>query len=124
MSLFKIGLDFHGVIDRDPKFYSKLSKCMIHADGAEVHIITGNTKNEQIIDDLADMNISWTHFYSIEDDLIARGSEYKEVGGQKWFDEYEWDSAKGMYCRYRNISLHYDDTEKYGEYFSTPFMLV
>ena len=77
--IFKVGLDFHGVIDRDPKFYSKLSRCMLYADNAEVHIITGNSKNEDILSTLADMNIRYTHFYSIEDDLISRGFEYTEV---------------------------------------------
>lgn len=129
-NIARIGLDFHGVIDKFPEFYSKFSQQLV-ANQAEVHIITGNSQNLQILDALDYYEIAWTHFYSIEDDLIERGFDYKEVckspndpNCDKWFDEEVWDSAKGIYCKNADIAIHYDDSENYAQYFETQFILI
>lgn len=125
MSNFKLGLDYHGVIDKDPKFYSKLSRVIL-SGGAEVHIITGNPQTEEIENQLHHLGMYWTHFYSIQDDLINQGHvpNIQEGDNSLWFDPIAWDEAKGLYCKREGISIHYDDSDVYEEYFETPFILV
>lgn len=125
MEKFRIGLDYHGVIDKDPKFYSKFSRGIVWS-GNEIHIITGSPETQEIEDQLNFLGIYWTHFYSIQDDLISQGHipNIQEGDNSLWFPDDVWDEAKGLYCSKNEINLHYDDTERYGEYFTTPFMLV
>ena len=122
----KIGLDIHGVLDKNPFFkHMAFSMCK---DGNEIHIITG-TSIKSALEDLKQLDIIegiyYTHLYSITDDLISRGIpvEWKD-GNNPFFPYEEWDKAKADYCAKNNIDIHFDDTQKYGEYFSTPFVLI
>lgn len=65
----RIGLDFHGVIDKNRELYSKLSNLLVDS-GYEVHIITGSMWKKKIEKQLRDFNIKWTHHFSISDYLI------------------------------------------------------
>lgn len=40
-----------------------------------------------------------------------------------WFDGIKWDKAKGEYCKRQDIMLHIDDSEVYGKYFETPYII-
>ena len=124
----KIGIDIHGVLDTNPFFkHMALSMCF-HQVGNEVHIITG-TSTELALKDLENLDMHrgfhYTHLYSITDDLISRGIpvEWKD-GNNPFFPYEEWDKAKAEYCAKNGIDIHFDDTKRYGEYFTTPFALV
>ena len=122
----KIGIDIHGVLDTNP-FFKQMALSMRH-DGDEVHIITG-TSIELALKDLEKLDMHkgfhYTHLYSITDDLISRGIpvEWKD-GNNPFFPYEEWDKAKAEYCAKNGIDIHFDDTKRYGEYFTTPFALV
>lgn len=116
----KIGLDIHGVIDSDPDFFSDLSKDLVAA-GWEVHIITGPTKTKAR-KELEQYKITFTHFFSIEDYHIAKGTEVSyDEKGNPWMNKDHWDQTKGEYCYKMGISLHIDDSDMYQRFFKTPF---
>jgi len=113
----KIGLDIHGVIDYNPKFFSHLSKKLID-DGHEVHIITGSMKTPKIEDLLKELKISYTHFFSVADSLIANGETVTFTDPDNpWFESSSWNLAKGKYCESMKIDIHFDDTRAYGDHF-------
>lgn len=118
----KIGLDIHGVISSNPEFFSQLTKDLISA-GWEVHILTGPTKKKALAE-IKDFNISYTHFFSIEDYHLEKKTPilYDELGNP-WLDSETWDKTKGQYCEENKISLHLDDTGRYKKYFKTDFAL-
>ncbi len=87
----KYGLDRHGVIDTYPKFFSEFSSRAV-ANGHEVHIITGSMYSEKVENQLLDLRISWTHFFSVADSLIGEGIKVTfEDSDNPWFDEIKWD---------------------------------
>lgn len=119
----KIGLDIHGVIDTNPILFSKLSKKVIE-DGGEVHIITGTMLNPFKIENLKRLDIRWTHLFSISDYHKALGTPMTfSDKDNPWIDNNLWDRTKAEYCKENSINFHIDDTNRYGEYFSTPFGL-
>ena len=119
----KLGLDIHGVIDKNPTLFSYLSLNIVK-DGGEVHVITGAFITENLKIKLHGFGIHWTHMFSI-------AGYHKELGTSMWvsdkgspcMDDVLWDKTKGEYCAQMNIDLHIDDTERYGFYFTTPFLL-
>lgn len=124
MKKLKIGLDVHGVIDMMPSFFSHYTK-MMREQGHEIHVITGQMDSVNLRNDLEEMNIEYDHLFSISTDLIQEGELVRFDGnGNPWFDDELWDKAKGKYCSQNDIDYHYDDTERYGEHFITPFIIV
>lgn len=128
-SVFKIGIDIHGVIDKMPDFFSFLSESIIK-NGGEVHIITGGTWNDDLINELNSYGIKWTHYFSVYDYML---NNFEPIIGevifpdgtkQKKFKNEDWNSAKAKYCEDNSISLHIDDKISYGQYFVTPFSLL
>ena len=125
-SKHKLGLDYHGVIDALPDFFSFLSQSVVN-NGGEVHILTGGTWDKKTEDKLKSFGIVWTHTFSIYDYLLD--SDVKVVGEvqfpdgtvQKKFEDGAWDHVKAEYCERENISLHLDDTLIYNDHFNTPF---
>ncbi len=116
----KIGLDLHGVVESNPKFFSELSKLLV-ANGHEVHLITGKRFN-LVEQELKDYGVVYTHFYSIVEEEEKRGVFVKEdENGNPWMDYDIWNSSKAKYCQENGIDLHIDDSSKYGEFFKTPF---
>lgn len=123
----KFGFDFHNVITTQPRFYAEfMSKLINHKH--EVHIITGamkkTFKKEWAV--ISDQLLRYTHFYSISDDLIARGyKHYFQDEDNPWFeDTLAWNMAKGVYCREHEIDVHFDDNDKYKPGFKTFFIPV
>lgn len=122
----KIGIDIHGVLDKNP-FFKQMALMMLHA-GHEVHIITG-TSTELALNDLTSLDvhkgIHYTHLYSITDDLINNNIpvEWKD-GNNPLFPQEEWNIAKSKYCTQHNITIHFDDSSIYGNYFSTPYAYI
>jgi hypothetical protein len=125
-SVFKIGLDIHGVIDAMPEFFSFLSESFIKNNG-EVHIITGGSWTEELENQLKEYGIKWTHKFSVYDHLLESGVEisgqiqFPDGTIQSKFEDGHWDNVKSKYCLDNNINLHIDDTLIYNDFFKTPF---
>ena len=121
--IIKLGLDLHGVISANPKFFSELSKAMV-ISGNEVHIITGSHSSE-ILSELKNYEITYTHLFSIAD-------HHKSIGTEMWYDDNEtpwidkglWDRTKAEYCEREKIDFHMDDSSIYGEHFNTPYAKI
>ncbi len=119
----KLGLDIHGVIDTNPILFSKLSKKVIE-EGGEIHIITGTMITPLKLEKLKKLGMSWTHLFSISDYHKDIGTPMTFSGKDNpWIDNNLWDRTKSEYCKENSINFHIDDTNRYGEYFSTPFGL-
>lgn len=127
---FKLGLDVHGVIDDNPQMFSDLTKRLFRSgdifnNTCEIHVITGAHATEDLIDRLRNVyKIEYTHIYSIADYHKEKGTNvWYDKKNTPWMESVAWDTSKADYCRRNNIDLHIDDTERYGRYFTTPFLL-
>ena len=118
-----IGLDYHGVITANPNLFSVLTK-ILRSLNYEVHIITGSRITEQLKEQLSSYGISYTHLFSISDYHHQHGT------AMTGYDDHQpkiaseiWDKAKALYCRDHEINFHIDDSEVYGQHFTTPYMI-
>jgi len=119
----KIGLDVHGICDANPEFFSELSRLLVN-NNHEVHIITGRRVRDGALEEIKELGISYTHFFSIADFHEEIGTKvWEDDNGNPWLEGELWDKTKDEYCKRHRIDFHIDDTERYGEYFETPFML-
>ncbi len=128
---FKLGIDIHGVLDKEPKFYVSLAK-MIKKSGGEIHIITGQSWSNKLESQLLYYNCGikwWDVFFSIDDDLYKHYKTHNleihidEKGGRT-YDEYLWNSSKGKYCNKHKINLMFDDSPFYGQYFKIGYIKI
>ena len=123
---FKLGLDYHGVIDAIPGTFAFLSNAIVNA-GGEVHILTGSSWTDELTEDLKSKGITWSHSFSIYDYLVDSDEQvigeiqFPDGKKQLKYRDTAWDNVKGIYCRSHNISLHIDDTLIYNDHFATPF---
>jgi len=121
----KIGIDFHGVLTENVAIFNGLS-ALICALGHEVHIMTGSRK-ETFAKECDKLGVKplYTHFFSITQYCIDSGAEVDltDPDNPRVKDEVLWDSAKAKYAAENDISLVIDDSPRYGEYFTTPFVL-
>ena len=123
----KISLDFHGVIDCMPSFFSFLSKAVI-SSGGEIHILTGSSLSKEFEVKLKSLGVQWTHLFSVYDHLIETGAKttgeivFPDGGIQKKFENGLWDHVKADYCKKNNIALHLDDTLIYNDFFCNSFL--
>lgn len=122
----KIGIDIHGVIDKYP-FFKEMAKCML-AGGHEIHIITGTTFTKAK-NDLRSIGmvstINYTNIFSVTDKLIANNIPVKwKTPNDPIFPDDIWNKAKADYCTANNIDIHFDDSDIYGLYFTTPYTKV
>ena len=119
-----LGLDIHGVIDKDPVRFAKLAK-EIQKDGGKVYIITGVSTSNPLLKEILDRcNFSYyDKIFSVEDYLIEHETkvEYIKENNDKMFDLDQWNSCKAKICKENKVDLHIDDCKKYGEYFETSF---
>jgi len=112
----KIAIDIHGVINKDPEFFKRLSEIINKIKGVELHIVTGSELYE-VKDKLKDWGIIYDKFFSIVgyhksiDTPITYNSK-----GQVYLDDYLWDKTKGDYCKAMGIDIIIDDTLRYAKY--------
>jgi hypothetical protein len=117
----KLGLDLHGVIDAKPAVFAVLTKLLVEA-GHEVHILTGPPVNDELRSQLDSFGVVWTHLFSIVDQLKSEGVHmWQDEKGHWWSEKYFWDKAKGEYCAKHQIDLHFDDSDQYNYFFTTPY---
>jgi len=122
----KLGLDIHGVLDSNPDFVTLAINT--RAVGGEVHIITGSSYDEDLNFLLLSLSkgvVFWDYLISVQDELAkVMPHSYIDKHGRPCWDDDVWDAFKGGYCDRNNIDVHYDDTERYGQYFTkTTFIL-
>lgn len=139
----KVGLDIHGVINKYPERFKKLSQRlrvvteltrelkMVDVEGDkwedEVHIITGSMQTEELIQEIRGYGIWYTHFFSVSDYLISQGHTPSwSSPNDPWFNKDVWTRAKGDYCARVGIDMHFDDSRVYCKYFpeTTMYCLV
>lgn len=124
---FKLGIDWHGVLDAIPEHIVFLANAVVAA-GGEVHILTGMEWTEKCEEQLKEWGCNYTHHLSIFD-YHHKIMKTPVVGWHETFnipkiDNEAWDRTKGDYCREHQISLHLDDTLEYEQYFTTGFARV
>lgn len=119
----KISLDYHGVITANPSFFASFTK-IFRLLNYEIHIVTGSRITDALKEQLKLYDISYTHLFSISDYHHHRGTPMTgyEDHQPKIADDI-WNQTKALYCRDRLILLHIDDSEVYGKYFTTPYLL-
>jgi len=124
----KIGIDIHGVVNKHQKFFSEMTKLFIDA-GHEIHVLTGASINpatkygRKTIKEIEDLNIKYTHIFSIIDYHAKIGTEIVYADSENpWIDGELWNRSKGDYCREHKIDIMFDDTKGYAEFFTTPFV--
>ena len=117
----KIGLDFHGVIDKSPRLFRLLGRAFDLIESNEIHIITG-CRERDIKMWLENNDIYYDYIYSITDDLLRRKKPYKkDKKNNPYFDEKLWNTAKAKYCKKHKIDIMLDNSNIYGNYFVTPY---
>lgn len=120
----KIGIDIHGVCNKAPKFFSELSRLFVEA-GHDIIVITGRMESHGAIEELNELGISYTKFFSIIDYHIKKGSNVTfDENGNPWICDELWNSTKSEICEIENIDFHIDDSSIYGQYFKTPYAQI
>jgi len=113
----KIGLDIHGVIDKYPDLFYKLTDKW-SLEGHEIHIVTGQ---EWLIarEQIGKHAITYKHHFSMVDYHRNIGTHmYRrdDVDGW-WMDREVWIESKGMYAGINGLDIHFDDQLEYAPYF-------
>jgi|LakMenEpi03Aug12_release.lakeMendotaPanAssembly.Ray.scaffolds.fasta_scaffold1328811_1 hypothetical protein len=116
MKTFKLGLDFHGVIDTFPEYMALFSQLLVDAD-YEVHVVTGLKRDSGIEADLNRFGIKFTHYFSIVDKLEQDGVTIIWRDGLPYADKIYWDIAKRDYCEANQIDIMIDDSPVYRDTF-------
>lgn len=70
---------------------------------------------------LREHHIPYTTLWCIFNYYLGSGEITFLPDGSFHMDDYLWNKAKADYCRRENITLHIDDSNIYGRYFSTPY---
>jgi hypothetical protein len=119
----RLGLDLHGVLDYNPQFFSEFTACLVN-NGHDVHVITGEKDTPTLRNKLDFLGIKYTHLFSIISYHLSIGTSvwYKDFDNP-FLDEETWNRTKADYCEREKIDMHIDDSEVYGRYFRTPFLL-
>ena len=116
--------DIHGVLDDLPIVFVELNKALFNA-GHEIHIVTGSHYTPELGKKLNNIGIRFHHFFSIADHCKQNGIAIRyDEKGDPWVDEDTWNKTKGEYCASIGSNLHFDDSDKYHEHFTTPYARV
>lgn len=115
----KIGLDFHGVITKHPKYFSAFSQA-VKERGYELHVITGGPR-QAVENYLKRHKIFYSTVFAILDFYDAQGEVEHFSNGEFKVPEKLWNSAKAEYCIAKGINIHIDDSNQYAKWFTTPF---
>lgn len=115
----KIGLDYHGVIDKNPNYFSVFCKLAFER-GHQIHIITGGPK-AQVKQKLEEAHIFYNHIFAIVDYYSSLNQIEYFASGDYHIPDDLWNKAKGEYCVREQIDFHIDDSKEYEQYFFTPY---
>jgi hypothetical protein len=123
MNEIHIGLDIHGVIDKYPFLFKKLSEKWA-SEGHNIHIITGQewSKAWRAV---KKAGVTYHEYFSIIDHHRENGTEmWQDEKGTWWMDEGTWVGTKGLYAREHGIKLHFDDSPEYVPYFPNDCIFI
>lgn len=118
---YKIGIDFHGVINSNPLFFRDFIDYAL-AQNIEVHIISGGPK-ETITRYLEENNIRYSVLWCIYDYYENSGQVTYFSDGSFHIQDDLWNLAKADYCKQQGICIHVDDSTIYRSKFTTPYCL-
>ena len=115
----RIGLDFHGVIDKYPEYFQAFNR-LAEERGIEIYIITGGPK--KVVETyLQEHKIVYKETFAILDFYDEKGEVEYFPNGEFKVPAELWNKAKGEFCARNKIDLHIDDSAEYAAWFSTPF---
>lgn len=128
-----IGVDLHGVIDDDPKWFNELLEGFMESGDTvyiTVYIISGPPE-EDIRNELKKCALyQATHFskiYSVVDHLREKGVEmWQDDRGRWWTHDDEWWKAKAEICEKHGVGIMIDDKKEWAPHFKnikTKFLL-
>jgi len=125
----KIGLDVHGVVDKYPDVFARLTK-VLKGKGHEIIIITGRELCTELFDKLDTLGVAYNDVFSIT-------SYHKRIGTHVTYKDGDptqpliapplWDRTKADFCKQEGVAVHFDDSLVYGKYFEeidTQYILV
>jgi len=117
----KIGMDLHGVLDKDSAFLCPLLRKVVE-EGHEVHLMTGSVFSEEFKESiLAKYDLregdTYTHTFSITQHLMDTGIPVSwDARGYPFAEALNWDMAKGEYALLQGIDVLFDDSPTYCRY--------
>lgn len=115
----KIGIDFHGVIDAEPKLFADFCR-EIRKLGISVHVISGGPKQD-VIRRLNELGVEYDDVWAMYDYYEAEGILERLENGSFHVPTELWDKAKAQYCAREGIHFHIDDSPVYGKYFAAAY---
>lgn len=115
----RIGLDFHGVVDKYPEYFKDFTH-KAKEKGIEIYIITGGPERV-VAEYLRNYGICYKEIFAILDFYDAQGQVEYFPNGEFKVPADLWNTAKGEYCARHKIDIHIDDSHEYADWFSTPF---
>lgn len=119
MKIRKLGVDFHGVISKNPSLFKEIiSEAFLRK--IEVHIISGGPR-KYIERYLSEHHILYHKLWCIIDEPEINEKTRFFADESFKVDDVLWDSAKAKYCANHNIDIHIDDSKIYGSYFTTSY---
>lgn len=117
----KIGLDYHGVIDKKPEYFAEFCT-LARQHGHCIYIITGGPE-VKVKEYLDAAHIPYDFIFAISDYYQALGKTTMDTDGNIVVPDELWNTAKADFCRRNRINIHIDDSCEYLHWFSTPFCL-
>jgi len=123
--MIRLGLDLHGVIDKDPEFFSELAQHMIPR-GHEIYVVTGREDTEDLHDELKACGMegvahkNYTRILSITNYQKKLGTPISYLDDRKSqpiMDPAIWNPTKAALCATAGIDIMVDDSSIYGKYF-------
>ena len=116
----KIGLDYHGVIDSNPAYFTDF--CTIARNrGHLIYVISGAPK-ATITSKLQSMQLPYDFIFSILDYCLAIG-KIEQTSKGIMINNSVWDKAKAEFCKRCNVDLHIDDSTIYCRFFDNNYCL-
>lgn len=118
----KIGLDLHGVIDRNPQLFSDLT----HKFANDFFIITGEEITKKLFKEIDSYRIHYK-----QENVFSITSFHKHLGTpmtylnhdptQPHIDDEIWNRTKSVICKFLKLDYMIDDSKVYGKYFTKEY---
>lgn len=116
----KIGIDLHGIIDKDEK-WEVFVKSLMSASRDEVYVLTGasylDAKRElQRLGYI--QGVHYLNILSVTDYLLDKNYTWKrDEHNRPAFDVKVWNRAKGWIAEDVGLDVHIDDSTRYKPWF-------
>lgn len=121
MAVYKIGIDYHGVITANPVFFAGFCHSAL-AQNCLIYIISGGSEKD-IRSFLNEYHINYSYIFSLVDYFDKQGLVTRFADGSFKVEDDLWNTAKARFCAREKVDFHIDDSAIYGSYFKTPFCL-